>query len=194
MNMSSFIRHFRHDQRGATIVEFAIILVPMSILLMGGLELGYRVYAQSIVAGALRDAARMASTGGYTGSQIDTYVTNKLHAFRSTAGVVIDKRSYSDFTGVGEAEPLTSGSVNSGTYCYLDVNGNGTWDEDQGKSGLGGAEDVIYYEVEFSYPTLFPFVINQLGFPETTRVKANTIVSNEPYAAATRTTPPTLCT
>lgn len=194
MIMPSFIRRFRRDQRGATIVEFAIVLVPMCILLMGGLELGYRVYAQSIVSGALRDAARMASTGGYTGTQIDTYVTNKLHAFRSTADVMIDKRSYSDFTGVGEAEPLTSGSVGSGTYCYLDINGNGTWDEDQGKSGLGKAEDVIYYEVQFSYPTLFPFVINQLGLPKITKVAANTIVSNEPYAAVTPTTPPTLCT
>lgn len=194
MTTRSLPHRLSSEERGATIVEFAIILVPMSVLLMGTLELGYRIYAQSIVTGSLRTAARMASTGGYTGTQIDAYVTDKLHEFRSTADVVIDKRSYSDFTGVGEAEPITSGTVASGSYCYQDINNNSSWDEDRGKSGLGGAEDVIYYEVQFSYPTLFPFIIKQLGFPATTVVEANTIVSNEPFAAVTPSTPVTRCT
>lgn len=188
----TFIR-LRDDQRGATIVEFALILLPMCVVLMGSLELGYRVYAQSIVVGSLREAARMASTGSYSGADIDGYVTQKLKGFRSSASIVIDKRSYSDFTGVGTAEPVMSGVGGVGSYCFQDINGNSTWDQDRGVAGLGGAEDVIYYQVNFSYPTLFPLVINQLGFPATTTVSANTIVSNEPYAAPTPVTPPTVC-
>ncbi len=193
MSVRALLRRLRREERGATIVEFALILLPMTVLLMGSLELGYRVYAQSIVVGSLREAARMASTGGYTGTQIDTYVTDRLHAFRNNANVVIDKRSYSDFSGVGEAEPITSGTVASGTYCYKDINNSGSWDE-QGIAGLGGAEDVIYYEVQFSYPTLFPFVIKELGFPATTVVKSNTIVANEPFAAVTPPNPTIRCT
>jgi hypothetical protein len=193
MRLTNILRRLRASEKGATIVEFALILLPFSVLTMGSLEIGYRIYAQSIVTGSLRDAARMASTGSYTGEQIDTFINERLHDFNQKAKIVIDKRSYSDFTGVGEAEPITSGTVASGTYCFLDINGNGKWDEDQGKAGLGGAEDVIYYQVQMRYATLFPLSIGQLGFPETTMVSANTIASNEPFAAVTPKTPPTLC-
>lgn len=181
------------DERGAAAVEFAFVVIPLCALLMGSLEFGYRVYAQSIVTGVLRDAARMASTGNMTGAQIDTFITDRLHQFNSNSTVLIDRRSYSDFTGVGLPEPITSGSVASGTYCYQDINGNGRWDTDRGRTGLGGPDDIIYYEVQFSYATLLPLSVNMFGQSNTMTLKANTIVSNEPFAMATPTTPPTIC-
>ena len=135
----------------------------------------------------------MASTGEYTGAQIDAAVLKRIHSFRSTASVQIVKKAYSDFTGVGLPEPVTSGSVESGTYCFKDINKNGNRDDDQGVSGLGGAEDVIYYEVTTSYPTLFKFNEKVLKFPSINTVKLNTIVSNEPFAAVVHTPPPTVC-
>jgi hypothetical protein len=143
--------------------------------------------------GAIREAARMASTGAYTGAQIDAAVIDGIRAFRADANVQIVKKSYSDFTGVGLPEPVTSGTVESGTYCFEDINNNGSWDEDRGKDGLGGAEDVIYYEVTTTYPTLFNFTERMLGLDASTKVKLNTIVSNEPFAAVVPTTPPTVC-
>ncbi|HBQ54317.1 MAG TPA: hypothetical protein DD790_07490, partial [Erythrobacter sp.] len=47
----SRLRGIRRDDSGATIVEFAIILVPMVILLMGGIELGYNSYVRSVLQG-----------------------------------------------------------------------------------------------------------------------------------------------
>ena len=41
MRRRPIIRRLGRDQRGATIVEFAVIAMPMCVLLMGGLELGY---------------------------------------------------------------------------------------------------------------------------------------------------------
>lgn len=194
MKMPAFLHRYHSEEGGVAAVEFALLLVPLCILLMGSLELGYRVYAQAIVVGSLREAARMASTGGYTGSAIDAYVTSRLSNFRSNSTVVIDKRSYSDFTGVGQAEPVTSGVGGVGSYCFQDINNNGSWDQDQGASGLGGAEDAIYYQVNFSYDTLFPFMVNALGMTTRTTVSANTIVSNEPFAAVTPRTLATICT
>ncbi|MEC7161862.1 MAG: TadE/TadG family type IV pilus assembly protein, partial [Pseudomonadota bacterium] len=55
------IRRLGRDQRGATIVEFAVIAMPMCVLLMGGLELGYNSYVRSTLQGALHDAARVAA-------------------------------------------------------------------------------------------------------------------------------------
>ena len=174
-------------------MEFALLMPVLCLIVMGTLEVGYRIYAVSVSNGAIRQAARMASTGGFTGTQIDTHVVNQIRKFRKDANVQIVKKSYSDFTGVGLPEPVTSGSIASGTYCFEDVNKNGTRDDDQGTSGLGGAEDVIYYEVTATYPTLFKFSENVLKFSPTQTVKLNTIVSNEPFAAVVRTPPPTVC-
>jgi Flp pilus assembly protein TadG len=170
-----------------------MLLPVLCVVVIGTLELGYRIYAISVSNGAIREAARMASTGEFTGTQIDAQVTNQIRAFRKDAGVQIVKKSYSDFTGVGLPEPVTSGSVESGTYCFEDINKNGNWDEDRGKDGLGGAEDVINYEVTTTYPTLFKFSEKVLKFNASTKITESTIVSNEPFAAVIVTPPPKVC-
>lgn len=178
---------------GAAAIEFALLLPVFCLVVMGTMEVGYKIYAVSVSNGAIREAARMASTGEFTGAQIDAEVMKRIQAFRRTATVNIVKKSYSDFTGVGLPEPILSGSYESGTYCFSDVNENGNRDDDQGVNGLGDAEDVIYYEVTTSYPTLFKFTEKVLKFPSITTVKLNTIVSNEPFAAVVRTPPPKVC-
>ncbi|WP_395622113.1 TadE/TadG family type IV pilus assembly protein [Sphingomonas daechungensis] len=183
----------KYCERGAALVEFAMLLPVLCLLIIGTLEVGYRIYAVSVSNGAIRAAARMASTGQYTGTQIDAEVVKQIRSFRKDATVSIVKKSYSDFTGVGLPEPVTSGSIASGTYCFDDINNNGTWDADRGKNGLGGAEDVIYYEVTATYPTLFKFSEKMLKFSPTTKIVENTIVSNEPYAAVVSTSPPKVC-
>lgn len=180
-------------ERGAAAVEFAMLLPVLCVVIIGTLEVGYKIYAVSVSNGAIREAARMASTGGFTGAQIDAFVVDQIHAFRKDATVSIVKKSYSDFTGVGLPEPVTSGSVESGTYCFDDVNRSGSWEADQGASGLGDAEDVIYYEVTATYPTLFKFSEKVLRFNASTKITMNTIVSNEPFAAAVNTPPPNIC-
>jgi hypothetical protein len=170
-----------------------MLLLPLSLLIMGSLEIGYRIYATSVSNGVIREAARMASTGAYTGTEIDAEVVKGIRAFRSDAGVEIKKKSYSDFTGVGLPEPVTSGSVASGTYCFDDINGSGTWEADRGADGLGDAEDVIYYEVTTTYPTLFKFTETMLDLDASMKITLNTIVSNEPFAAVVPTPTPNIC-
>lgn len=187
------LRKFGKCERGATAIEFAMVAVPLCMMIIGTLELGYRIYAISVVNGALRDAARMASTGQYTGAQIDNTVTDTIHSLRSDAAVAIVKKSYASFTGVGVAEPVTSGSVASGHYCYQDINANGSWDADQGTAGLGNPDDVVYYQVTASYPTLFPFSQRMFGMGSTTTISTNTLVSNEPFAPPVTTVPATRC-
>lgn len=183
----------QHNEDGASLVEFALVLMPLCILLFGSLEVGYRFYAQSVINGSLREAARMASTGQYTAAQIDTHVKSRILDFRGDSNPQVQVKSYRDFTGVGVSEPITSGTVDSGTYCYDDINNNSSWDEDRGATGLGSAEDVVYYQVNMSYPTLFDFSSKVLGRGNTVSLSANTLVSNEPYAAANTSTPTNRC-
>lgn len=174
-------------------VEFALILTPLLLSVLGTMEVGYRIYALSTTNGAIREAARMASTGQYTGAQIDAKVTEMIKAFASSANVAIVKKSYSDYTGVNLPEPVTSGSRSSGKYCYQDINDNNQWDDDRGRDGLGGPEDVINYEVTVTYQTLFGFSQRTLGYGATSTIEQNTIVSNEPFAAVVDVEPKTLC-
>jgi Flp pilus assembly pilin Flp len=179
------LRSLRRDARGATIVEFALILPVLCTLLLGVLDLGYRSYVTSIVQGALHEAARMATVGGVPITTIETHVQNRLQRFSNNATINVTTRSYADFTGVGIPETITSDTAPIGTYnsgdCYEDYNGNGHYDLDRGRSGLGGAEDVVYFEVTMTYPHIVPLG-RFLGWSNYVTITQNTLLRNQPYA------------
>lgn len=182
------LRALRGDARGATIVEFAMILPVMSILLLGVIDLGYRSYVTSIVQGALHEAARMATVGGVPTAQIETHVRTRLHEFSRNAAVVTRTRSYAEFSGVKTPETITQDTAPFGQYnpgdCYQDYNNNGGYDLDRGRSGLGNAEDVVYFEVEMTYPHIVP--IGSFlggGWNDDVVITQNTILRNQPFAA-----------
>lgn len=179
------LRSLRRDRRGATIVEFALILPVLCTLLLGVLDLGYRSYVTSIIQGALHEAARMATVGGVPITTIQTHVQNRLQRFSNNATINVTTRSYADFTGVGIPETITQDTAPVGTYntgdCYEDYNGNGHYDLDRGRSGLGGAEDVVYFEVSMTYPHIVPLG-RFLGWSNNVTITQNTLLRNQPYA------------
>lgn len=185
MRRARTLRSLRRDARGATIVEFALILPVLCTLLLGVLDLGYRSYVTSIVQGALHEAARMATVGGVPITTIETHVQNRLQRFSNNATINVTTRSYADFTGVGIPETITSDTAPIGTYnsgdCYEDYNGNGHYDLDRGRSGLGGAEDVVYFEVTMTYPHIVPLG-RFLGWSNNVTITQNTLLRNQPYA------------
>ena len=180
------IRRIGTDQRGATLVEFAMILPALCVLLLGIFELGYRSYVSSVLQGALHEAARMATVGGVSMSTIDTRVRTRLSNFSSTGTVTTSTTSYYDFSGVSMPEKITQDTAPLGTYntgdCYEDANGNSAYDTDRGRSGMGGADDIVRYQVSISYPRIVPIwrFISSWGTTET--VTSNTVLRNQPYA------------
>lgn len=185
MRRALALRALRRDRRGATIVEFALILPVLCTLLLGVLDLGYRSYVTSIIQGALHEAARMATVGGVPITTIQTHVQNRLQRFSNNATINVTTRSYADFTGVGIPETITSDTAPVGTYntgdCFEDYNGNGHYDLDRGRSGLGGAEDVVYFEVTMTYPHIVPLG-RFLGWSNNVTITQNTLLRNQPYA------------
>ncbi|MEE3155138.1 MAG: TadE/TadG family type IV pilus assembly protein, partial [Pseudomonadota bacterium] len=154
------IRRLGRDQRGATIVEFAVIAMPMCVLLMGGLELGYNSYVRSTLQGALHDAARVAAVenpilvteGDTVEEQVANMIKETVAHVAPNAVVDVDQKSYFEFSSIGEPEKLMTDNNGNGKYdasdedCFEDANGNGTFDPDSGKSGTnGGADDVVLY-------------------------------------------------
>jgi TadE-like protein len=179
------LRRLRRDERGVYIVEFAAITVPLSILLMGSVELGYMAYARSLTEGTLREVSRLATTGSRTEEWLDEYVNTTLGRIPN-ATIVIEKKSYRDFDDVDEPEPITK-DVDGDNYvddgdCWTDLNENGTHDADSGKTGLGGSEDIIYYGVTVTYPPIIPATANLVnGGSDTWTIASNTVLRNEPY-------------
>ena len=127
----------RRDTKGAAIVEFALIVPVMSVLLLGTLDLGYRAYVNSVMQGALHEAARMGTIGGVSTAAIETRVRDRLRAFSRNATINVTTRSYYDFTGVKTPETITQDTAPTGSYnagdCFQDYNGNGVYDLDRGR-------------------------------------------------------------
>lgn len=191
------LRRLPRDAEGATIVEFAIILPVLSVLTMGTFDLGYRSYVGSIVQGSLHEASRMATVGGVPMSTIEAHVESRLQEFSRNAEIEIETASYSEFADVARPEPLTTdlGTPNvydQATDCYRDLNGSGKFSRDMGRTGMGGAEDVVRFQVTMTYPRLFPMA-GLIGWSDDVTITQNTVLRNQPYAGRTPNAGTILC-
>jgi Flp pilus assembly protein TadG len=192
MAKHSIIQRLRSGKEGITIVEFALISPVMMLLVCGTMELSYDLYQRSVIQGVVQRAARSASVGNLTAGQIDDYIRDKVKpalpkSSRDLAGTIkIVKKSYYNFSNVGKPEKITNDTVPVGTYnssdCYEDANRNNTYDLETGASGLGGADDIVYYEVTANTPRLFP-VAGMFGFTENVTIKTQTVIRNQPFSA-----------
>ena len=200
------IRRLGRDQRGATIVEFAVIAMPMCVLLMGGLELGYNSYVRSTLQGALHDAARVAAVenpilvteGDTVEEQVANMIKDTVAHVAPNAVVDVDQKSYFEFSSIGEPEKLMTDNNGNGKYdasdedCFEDANGNGTFDPDSGKSGTnGGADDVVLYTAKVSAPRILPLDRLVPGVSEKVEYTLRAAVRNQPYGQ--QPTAPVIC-
>lgn len=195
MSRRRSLRALAGDDAGATIVEFALVVPVMCGLLVGVTDLGYRSYVSSIVQGALHEAARMGTVGGVSTDTIAAHVRTRLRDFSRNATITVTTKSYSDFTGVRIPESITQDTAPLGQYnhgdCYQDFNGNGQYDLDRGRTGMGGAEDVVFFEVQMVYPRIVP-VGGLFGWSNNVTIDQNTVLRNQPYAGR-NTSVATLC-
>jgi Flp pilus assembly protein TadG len=185
------------DQRGATIIEFAIVAPVLLLLIMGLAELCYQAYVQAVLTGAMQKAGRDSTIEGAssTTATIDAAVMSQVHAAAPSATGTSTRKSYAEF-GYIDPEPFTDTNgdgVRETGECFTDINGNGTWDADPGVSGQGNASDAVVYTMTVSYPRLFPLA-GWLGWSGTAAISATTVLKNQPYASQAASTPATVCT
>lgn len=193
MRKLNFAR-LRRDRKGATAVEFAILLSPMIVLLMGALDVAHQLYATSVLQGTIYNASRRASLEGASQTTIDAFVRTSLRSIATPENISITATSYRDFSGVGNPEKILTdtapiGTINSGD-CWIDANSNGLYDSQQGGTGLGGAEDIVNYTVTMKFKRLTP-VSTWLGWGNIATIARATSLQNEPYAGVID--PPKVC-
>lgn len=200
MIMKTCIHALHKDERGATVVEFALVFPIFAFLTMSALDIGYGLYMRSVVAGTVEAVARKSTVGGMTSAEVDELIKTQVKrvvpvAVRNNPNTIrITKTSYYNFSNIGQPEKITGDTAPLGTYnagdCYQDANLNGVYDSAGGSNGVGGADDVLYYQVVVTYPRVFPMAA-LAGWSANQSATVKTIVRNQPYGA--QGTPPTRC-
>ncbi|HZF42358.1 MAG TPA: TadE/TadG family type IV pilus assembly protein [Sphingomonadaceae bacterium] len=181
-------KSLRSDRRGAALAEFGLIIPVLLILLMGAFDAGHRLYARSVLQGAVQKAARDAGlengTAASRQASIDAGVRSQLLNIHKDAAVTIDRRAYRDFANAAApAETFTdtdNDGVCDGGEPFEDINRNGTRDLDIGILGQGGAEDAVVYTVRMRYTSVTP-VSAIVGINNQVDMTAQTVLRNQPY-------------
>jgi Flp pilus assembly protein TadG len=194
MKRRGILSRLRKDKEGITIVEFAFVSPVLMLLVCGTMEICYDLYQRSVIQGVIQRAARKAAVGGLSSGQVDLYIKDKVKPVlpgssrNDPNAISILKKSYYNFSNVNKKEKITRDINNndvfdSTTDCYEDANRNGSYDQaaGAGQNGLGGADDIVYYEVSVTTPRLFP-VVGMMGFSENVSITTKTVIRNQPFS------------
>lgn len=168
---------FLRDERGATLIEFALVALPFFALLLATLQTSIAFFAQQCLDTAAEDTARQLMTGaaqkaGMNQAAFKTLACNNLPGFMGCANMMVDVQSATEFASVNTTTPPLS----------YDANGNvsNAW-----QFAPGGPGSVVVMRVMY----LLPVVGGPLGFNLATarggrRLLVSTIVfKSEPYAS-----------
>lgn len=202
--LQAILAKLRQDDSGATIVEFALIAVPMILILIGGLDLGYQSYVRTLMQGALNDAARKAAVENpdfdSSGETIEEQVENNIRDIVGTvalnATISVTQRSFFEFSNIGNPEKLMTDVNGNGQFdeddgdCWEDANENGEFDTDAGRDGRGGSNEVVFYTANISMPRLLP-LDSFVNVSPTIDMAIETAVRTQPYGNTA--TPPVIC-
>lgn len=179
------LRELRGDSAGVTVVEFALIAPVLIVMLMATYDLGYQLYASSVLQGAIQKVGRDSTIEGAANSTtaLDQKVTDQVKMVVPNATMSFSRKAYASFSAVGRPEDFND--VNNNGKCdngetYEDINGNNKWDTDRGKIGQGGAKDAVLYTVTVTYPRPLA-VAKLLGFSNDITLKTETVLRNQPY-------------
>lgn len=183
--MRSFLAFLARDEGGVTVAEFALIAPALILTLMGLFDLSYNLYAETMVEGAVQQAARDSTIERYVNNPaaFDDSVRDAVQGIVPGATVSFSRSAYTNYTDVGQAESFTD--TNNDGVCndnepFEDVNGNGTWDSDRAQEASSGARDAVVYEVVAVYDRAFPLHKLVNLSPQVT-VRAKTLLRNQPF-------------
>lgn len=177
----------RHDTRGATIIEFAIVIPVLCLMLVGAFDVAHSLYMRAVVEGIVQKTARNSSIETAAGNlnPIDAKIRTQVSALALNATVAITRKAYRTFSDVQAARAEDWTDTNGNGRCdagepYTDANNNNVWDADGGNAGQGGAKDRTLMQVIVTYPRLFP-LYNFIPVARTVTVSATTVLQNQPY-------------
>lgn len=175
----------RNDQSGASTLELGLMFTPLFMFLIGIFDLGHMYYGKAVLVGAVNDASRASTmeSNNQDQSAVDAMVLSRVQAVNPSATATFQRRSYKNFSSIGNPEKFTDGNTN-GTCDngepFEDQNANGSWDSDAGTGGQGGASDAVIYTATVNFPRFFP--LNAfIGGNDYVVMSAQTVLRNQPF-------------
>ena len=188
------IRRCCRDETGVTAIEFALLAPVLVTMLVGLVDFGLQIYTRSVLHGAVQTAGRDSALepGGPTAAEMDQAVIDTVHNVMPSATVTFARSNYENYSDIAQPEVFTDsdddGQCNNGEP-FEDMNGNGFWDADMGRTGRGGASDAVLYEARVSYDRLLPLHRIISAIPENVTVETSTVLRNQPYDQQERREP-----
>jgi Flp pilus assembly protein TadG len=180
------LRDLIRCDRGATALEFALILPALLLFIVGSIETAIILFIGSSIESAVLESSRYGITGTEIGmsrqDRIMKIVEDRTYGLLDMNSVDMETLVYDSFEDIGKPEPLTdengNGSWDDGE-AFIDVNGNGIWDEDMGAAGIGGGGAVVVYRLTYPWGVVTPILQQVLG--GTVTHVSSIALKNEPF-------------
>lgn len=179
------------DTDGVALVEFGFLAPIFVMLLLAIFDVGFGMYAQTVLRGAVEEGARTASLENTRWEDIKNRVNDQVRTVIPASdpdtdiSFELDPLFYGNYNDITMPEDFTDSNGNSQwdpAECYVDRNNNQSYDTDVGLQGRGGAQDVVSIKAEVEFKRAFP-LWNMIGQPQTLKLTARTYLRNQPFSA-----------
>jgi Flp pilus assembly protein TadG len=168
-------RFVRHD-KGATTVEFAMVIVPFMALMFAIMETAIVFFASQTLETAVGDSARLIMTGQAQQQSFDQIkfkqaVCARVFAlFNCDSGMIVDVRKYSNFSTAQTGKPLDASGNLTGSFIY--------------QPGCPG--DIVVVRIMYQWPVYVSMLGLNLGDMANGKrlLIATSAFRNEPYTAS----------
>ncbi len=171
----TLLRRLLRQERGATMVEFAIIAVPLFVLIFGIIEVAFIFWGTYELENATTDAARLIRTGRAQQDGLDTSgMTAKVCERTSllancSSKIRLDVRTFASFNGITAASPVDeSGKLQgSGSFSYEP----------------GGPGEIVLVTVFYEWPLInfaTSYSLSNIGSGNRL-LQASVVFRNEPF-------------
>ena len=183
------LEHFRRDEQGSTLMEFALGAPILAMVMIASMEFGIVMLTNTLMESSLREASRFGITGQQLTGQtrleriieiIDERTLGLVDMSEADVQILV----YPSFSDVGRGEDYVDGNAN-GQYdpgeTFTDENGNGLWDSDVGNAGSGESGDIVAYRMRYDWYTMTPFAGHFVGNDGVLQLNASIVVRNEPW-------------
>ena len=167
---------FGRDAKGATAVEFAMVALPLLMLLFSVLELAMIFLISTTLENATYNAARQIRTGSFQGGGSPTAASFKTAVCSSlswlgsscSSNVEVDVRTYASFTNPNIPDPVSNGTFNTGALSFTP----------------GNAGDIVLVRAFYKWTLLTPFLNGGLQRLNggVSLITASSLFKNEPYS------------
>ena len=166
---------FGHDASGASAIEFALVAVPLVLLMLAALQVGLNYFATFDLEYATNYGARLIRTGqvqskGLNAGTFKAEVCKQLTPMLSCSNLQIDVKRFENFSSSELTDPLDSNGKMKTSFSF--------------DPGTGGDVVIVRSFYVWDLPSILPSEINLANMGNKRLLIATAAFRNEPFQPA----------